>query len=85
MELRFYLVKQTDGYYVGFRNSTCGAESYPNGRLLLLEGIDQEEIILDFNKAFNFSCVDDDTIPCSMTPQENWFNFPINTGEKNYN
>lgn len=76
--------EQTDGYYVGFRDSTCGSESYPNGRLLLIEEIDQEGITLDFNKAFNFACAYNESLPCLITPQENWLEFPIRAGEKRY-
>ncbi len=85
-QVRLFIVfdKQTNGYYVGFRDSTCGKESYPNGRLLLIEEIDQETTTLDFNKAFNFVCAYNDTLPCPVTPQENWLDFPIRAGEKNY-
>jgi uncharacterized protein (DUF1684 family) len=85
-EIRLFMVfdEQTSGYYVAFRDSTCGEESYPNGRLLLIENVDQESITLDFNKAFNFACAYDETMPCPITPQENWLDFPIKAGEKKY-
>ncbi|MFW9909369.1 MAG: DUF1684 domain-containing protein [Candidatus Thorarchaeota archaeon] len=76
--------EQTDSYYVGFRDSTCGKESYPNGRLIRIERIDQELITLDFNKAFNFACAYNEKLPCPITPQENWLDFPIRAGEKKY-
>ena len=83
-KIRLFIIydKQTDGYYVGFKDSTCGKESYPNGRLLLIENIKHEDIILDFNKAFNFACAYNETIPCPVTPQENWLDFPVKAGEK---
>lgn len=82
-EIRLFIIfdKQTDGYYVGFRDTTCGKESYPNGRLLLIENIDEEIITLDFNKSFNFACAYNETLPCPITPQENWLGFPIKSGE----
>jgi uncharacterized protein (DUF1684 family) len=52
--------------------------------LLLIENIQQENIILDFNKAFNFACAYNETIPCPVTPQDNWLDFPIKAGEKKY-
>ncbi|MHA1909172.1 MAG: DUF1684 domain-containing protein [Candidatus Thorarchaeota archaeon] len=84
--IRLFIIfdEQTNGYYVGFRDSTCGEESYANGRLILIEEINQKAITLDFNKAFNFACAYNDTIPCPITPQENWLNFPIKAGEKKY-
>jgi len=84
--VRLFLVydEQTKGYYVGFRDTTCGEESYPNGRLLLIEEIDRAAITLDFNKAFNFACAYDDKFPCPITPKENWLEFPIRAGEKRY-
>jgi len=84
--IRLFIIydMQTDGYYVGFRDSTCGEESYPNGRLLLIEEINQEIITLDFNKAFNFACAYNEELPCPITPQENWLDFPIQAGEKKY-
>ena len=75
---------QTNGYYLGFRDSTCGVESYPNGRLLLIEEINKEDITLDFNKAFNFACAYNELLPCPITPQENWLKFPVRAGEKKY-
>jgi len=85
-DIRLFIIydKQTDGYYVGFRDSTCSTESYPNGRLLLIEEIDQEIITLDFNKSFNFACAYNESFPCPITPQENWLEFPIRAGERKY-
>lgn len=85
-QIRLFIVfdKATDGYYVGFRDPTCGKESYPNGRLILIEEITQARITLDFNKAFNFACAYNETLPCPVTPQENWLDFPIRAGEKKY-
>ncbi|MDF1537553.1 MAG: DUF1684 domain-containing protein [Candidatus Thorarchaeota archaeon] len=85
-QVRLFIIfdKQINGYYVGFRDSTCGKESYPNGRLLLVEEIEQELISLDFNKAFNFACAYNEALPCPVTPQENWLNFSIRAGEKKY-
>lgn len=76
--------KQMNSYYTAFRDSTCGKESYPNGRLLLIENFDQDNTILDFNKAFNFACAYNDTLSCPLTPQDNWLTFAIEAGEKKY-
>ncbi len=85
-DIRLFVIydEQTDGYYVGFRDSTCVKESYPNGRLILIEEIDKKSITLDFNKAFNFACAYNEELPCPITPKENWLDFPITAGEKKY-
>ncbi|MBK5114648.1 MAG: DUF1684 domain-containing protein [Candidatus Heimdallarchaeota archaeon] len=82
IRLFFVFDEQTNGYYIAFRDSTCGKESYPNGRLLLIENVDQETIILDFNKAFNFACAYNETLSCPVTPPDNWLSFTIEAGEK---
>ncbi|MFW9848246.1 MAG: DUF1684 domain-containing protein [Candidatus Thorarchaeota archaeon] len=84
IRLFFIYDEQTDGYYVGFKDSTCGIESYPNGRLLLIEETNKEDITLDFNKSFNFACAYNDELACPITPKENWLDFPITAGEKKY-
>lgn len=84
IRLFFVFDEQTNGYYIAFRDSTCGEESYPNGRLLLIENIGQEKVILDFNKAFNFACAYNETLSCPVTPPDNWLTFAIVAGEKKY-
>ncbi len=84
--IRLFVVfdKQTNGYYLGFKDFTCGKESYSNGRLLLIEDSNRETITLDFNKAFNFACAYDVSSPCPLIPEENWLKFPIRAGEMKY-
>jgi uncharacterized protein (DUF1684 family) len=84
LRLSFVFDEQTNGYYVGFRDSTCGKESYPNGRLLLIDNVDQEDIVLDFNKAFNFACAYNESLYCPITPPNNWLTFSIEAGEKKF-
>lgn len=84
IRLFFVFDEQTNSYYIAFRDSTCGNESYPNGRLLLIENVDQENIILDFNKAFNFACAYNETLSCPVTPPDNWLSFAIKAGEKRF-
>jgi len=84
IRLSFVFDEQTNAYYIGFRDSTCGKESYPNGRLLQIDNIEQETTVLDFNKAFNFACAYNDSLYCPVTPPDNWLTFSIEAGEKKY-
>lgn len=84
IKLKVIFDKQMNNNYIAFRDSTCGKESYLNGRLLLVEYFDQDSTILDFNKAFNFACAYNDTLSCPLTPPENWISFAIEAGEKKY-
>lgn len=77
IQLSFIYDKQMDKYYIAFRDSTCGKDTYPNGRLLEVENIEQETTMLDFSKAFNFACAYNETLFCPVTPQENWLSFAI--------
>jgi uncharacterized protein (DUF1684 family) len=76
--------KQLNSRYIAFRDSTSGKETYPNGRLLVVENFDEDSTVLDFNKAFNFACAYNETLSCPLTPPENWLSFAIEAGEKKY-
>ncbi|MBK5114599.1 MAG: DUF1684 domain-containing protein [Candidatus Heimdallarchaeota archaeon] len=84
IKLSFIYDKQMDKYYLAFRDSTSGKDTYPNGRLIEVENIEQETTMLDFNKAFNFACAYNETLFCPVTPQENWLSFAIEAREKKY-
>ena len=48
------------------------------GRGLTVEG---EDVTLDFNYAYNPSCVYDDRWVCPLAPRENWLEAPVPAGE----
>ncbi len=72
------------GYFVPFRDKTSGDSTYGAGRYLDLDANDDGTVTLDFNLAYNPSCVYDDAYSCPLPPIENWLQVPIEAGEKMY-
>ena len=70
-------------YFIPFRDKTSGKETYGAGRY-----IDPQHhgnvFVLDFNLAYNPSCVYDDAYSCPIPPMENWLEITIESGEKNF-
>lgn len=69
-----------DHLEVLFRDATSGHESYSVGRYVSLarEG---EEVILDFNLAYNPACSLSPFYNCPIPPRENHLSIPIRAGE----
>lgn len=78
------------GLFLPFSDSTNRYETYGGGRYLFdtLKGADlgttRDEIVLDFNYAYNPSCAYNPRWVCPLTPPENRLAFPIPAGEMNY-
>lgn len=72
------------GYFLPFRDSTSGKETYGAGRYLDLEANDDGSIDVDFNLAYNPYCAYDDAYSCPLPPHENWLDVPIRAGEKTF-
>lgn len=76
------------GLFLPFRDATNGHGTYGGGRYLYdgIKGADlgagQEEIVLDFNFAYNPSCAYNDRWLCPLPPPENRLGFAIRAGEK---
>jgi len=75
-------------YFIPFRDTTSGAESYGAGRYLDLspdEHLTKEgKWILDLNAAYNPWCAYSERYACPFVPAENWLRVPIRAGEKNF-
>ena len=68
-----------------FKDGTTGNETYSGGRQLYLSKPDKDgEVILDFNKSFNFPCAFNDFTTCPVPPEKNRLPFRIIAGEKRY-
>jgi len=68
-----------------FKDETTGNETYSGGRQLYLSKPDKDgEVILDFNKSFNFPCAFNDFTTCPVPPEKNHLPFRIIAGEKRY-
>ena len=85
----FWLAGYAGGIYLPFRDLTSGMETYGAGRYLLDTakgadlGRDGEELVLDFNFAFNPSCAYDPRWVCPLTPPENRLDVELRVGELN--
>ncbi len=70
--------------FIPFRDATCGSESYVGGRYVRVEKTGSTEVRIDFNRAINPLCAYDEEFSCPLPPSENWLEFPIRAGEKDY-
>jgi hypothetical protein len=75
-----------DYLFIPLKDKTNGVETYGGGRYLglFMKDVAGEEIILDFNKAYNPYCAFSDGYSCPIPPQENHLNIRIEAGEKNF-
>ena len=84
----FWLLDYAGGFFVSFRDATCGTETYGAGRYVLdtAKGADLGtaggRMILDFNFAYQPSCSYDPRWSCPLPPRENWLTVPIRAGER---
>ena len=89
----FSLIGYGGGLFLPFRDATSGSETYGGGRYLFdtvknTDGLaldltpSSPEITIDFNFAYNPSCVYDARWACPLAPRENWLTVPIRAGEK---
>ena len=78
--------KYKDYLFVPFGDATSGFESYGGGRYLEFYSADikNNQVVLDFNKAYNPYCAYTTGYNCPIPPKENLLNVPIAAGEKNY-
>ena len=89
------LVQYAGGLFVPFRDATSGRETYGGGRYLfdtakdtdglvleIAAGLD--EVVIDFNFAYNASCAYSPRWACPLAPPENHLRVAIRAGEKNY-
>lgn len=68
-------------YYLLFRDKTTGKETYKNGRMLQIEK-EGENLIVDFNYAYNPYSGYNNNWGCPITPKENVLPVRIEAGEK---
>jgi uncharacterized protein (DUF1684 family) len=67
-----------------FRDALSGKETYGAGRYLDVPPPHDGHVVVDFNYAYNPSCVYNPKYSCPLPPRENWLQAPIRAGEKNY-
>ena len=67
---------------VFFRDATTGHESYAVGRYVDSEPLGGDRYLLDFNRAYNPSCVFSSLYNCPIPPRENVLPVPVRAGER---
>ncbi|TAN35005.1 DUF1684 domain-containing protein [bacterium] len=86
------LVQYAGGLFVPFRDATSGRETYGGGRYLFDTAKDTDglvlelepgspEVVIDFNYAYNASCVYSPRWACPLAPPENFLPVPVRAGE----
>lgn len=71
--------------FIVFADLTSGEETYGAGRFLYVDGPDSNNnVILDFNKAYNPPCAFTKYATCPLPPDENKLRVRITAGEKKY-
>lgn len=84
----FWIEGYGGGLFLPFGDASNGRTTYGGGRYLYdtIKGADlgagKEQIVLDFNFAYNPSCAYNDRWVCPLPPPENRLEFAIRAGEK---
>jgi len=69
--------------FLPFRDATSGKQSYGAGRYLDLHA-HGDEVVVDFNYAYNPNCAYNPDWNCPLPPTENWLKVPIRAGEMKF-
>ncbi len=83
-EVSLVLYYSGNGLFLPFRDATSGSSTYGAGRYLDLEIPAGDELILDFNLAYNPYCAYNERWTCPVPPFENWLTVAIEAGEKSF-
>jgi uncharacterized protein (DUF1684 family) len=67
-------------FFILFRDSTSGSETYGGGRYVHLDSLEQHKFVLDFNKAYNPYCAYDSSWVCPLPPASNTLRFAVRAG-----
>ena len=84
----WWLEQYGGGIFVPFRDATAGSSTYGAGRYLLDTakgadlGLDQGQLVLDFNFSYHPSCRYDPEWQCPLAPPENRLAAAIEAGER---
>ena len=70
------------GFFLPFVDALAGQETYPAGRYLEPEELENGLLAVDFNEAYNPYCAYNERWSCPLTPFENHLKVAIRAGEK---
>ncbi|MGB5382348.1 MAG: DUF1684 domain-containing protein, partial [Lutimonas sp.] len=74
-----------DYLFLPFTDMSNGKTSYEGGRYIDLEVPKGDELIIDFNQAYNPYCAYNPKFSCPIPPKQNHLNTFIEAGVKKYN
>jgi uncharacterized protein (DUF1684 family) len=74
-----------DYLFLPFLDNTNGEESYGGGRYIDLKIPEGNELIIDFNKAYNPLCAYNEKYSCPIVPLENYLALKVEAGVKAFN
>ena len=75
-------LEQPEYLFCPFKDKTNGKQSYGAGRFLDFEEKDLENMVLDFNYAYNPYCAYNSNFSCPLPPLENHLEIAVMAGEK---
>ena len=82
---RLDALKEDKELFIIFHDETAGNETYGMGRFLYTDMPDSNNnVVLDFNKAYNPPCAFTVFATCPTPPEQNYLNFRVEAGEKKY-
>jgi uncharacterized protein (DUF1684 family) len=67
-------------YFIAFRDSTNGGETYGGGRYAHLDSLGEHRFVLDFNYCYNPYCAYDTLWVCPLPPPENALPVAVRAG-----
>jgi|WetSurMetagenome_2_1015567.scaffolds.fasta_scaffold170368_2 uncharacterized protein len=82
---QFDALKEGKEFFIIFHDETAGKETYGMGRFLYTSLPDStNNLILDFNKAYNPPCAFTEFATCPLPPKQNFLPIRVEAGEKKY-
>ncbi|MEO1413247.1 MAG: DUF1684 domain-containing protein [Bacteroidota bacterium] len=75
-----------DYLFVPFKDETNDKKTYGGGRYidLKISDIEDDQVVLDFNRSYNPYCAFSDGYSCPIPPRENHLDWSVKAGEKVY-
>lgn len=71
-----------EGLFFIFKDLTSKTDTYPPGRFLQTDPVQNNKVVLDFNEAYNPPCAVTPYATCPLPPRENQLAVAIPAGEK---
>jgi uncharacterized protein (DUF1684 family) len=71
-------------FFIMFRDSTNSTETYQGGRYIAFHYSGSDDIVLDFNRAFNPYCHYNHNYACPVIPASHFIPVYIHAGERRY-